>query len=37
MVKLIVKVPKSDDPQLVSEAEKIDGFYSADVRKDLRL
>ncbi|MBW1786632.1 MAG: molecular chaperone DnaJ [Deltaproteobacteria bacterium] len=37
MVKLIVKVPKSEDPQLIREAEKIDAFYGADIRKDLRL
>ena len=37
MVKLIVKVPKSEEPELLKEAEKIDAFYEGDVRRDLRL
>jgi molecular chaperone DnaJ len=37
MIKLIVKVPKSDAPEVVEAAEKMDPFYGSDVRKDIRL
>lgn len=37
MIKLIVKVPKSDDPGVVEAAEKMDRFYGWDVRRDIRL
>lgn len=37
MVKLIVKVPKTDAREVLEAAEKMDGYYGEDVRKDLRL
>jgi DnaJ-class molecular chaperone len=37
MVKLVVKVPKTDDPDILNAAEKMNGFYKEDLRKDIRL
>jgi hypothetical protein len=37
MVKLIVKVPKADNEELVSAARKLDEYYKEDVRKNLKL
>lgn len=37
MVKLIVKVPTTDDREILEAAEKMDRFYKGDVRKDIRL
>ena len=37
MVKLIVKVPKTDSREVLEAAEKMDSYYREDVRKDLRL
>jgi DnaJ-class molecular chaperone len=36
-VKLVVKVPKTDDPEVLKTVEKMDGFYKEDLRKDMRL
>ncbi|MDQ7784257.1 MAG: molecular chaperone DnaJ [Desulfomonilaceae bacterium] len=32
-----VQVPKSDDPEALSAAEKLERFYQGDLRKDIRL
>ncbi len=37
MVKLIVKVPTTDDRDILEAAENMDRFYKEDVRKDVRL
>jgi molecular chaperone DnaJ len=37
MVKLIVKVPKTNDPELLEAAKKMDRFYGDDVRRGIRL
>ncbi|MEA2038481.1 MAG: molecular chaperone DnaJ [Thermodesulfobacteriota bacterium] len=37
MVKLIVKVPTTDDREILEAAEKMDRCYKGDVRKDIRL
>mgnify|MGYP006277127121 FL=1 len=37
LVKLIVKVPRTDDPSALEAAAKMEEQYEADVRKDLRL
>lgn len=37
MVKLIVKVPKTDDREILQAAKKMDGLYREDLRKDIRL
>ena len=37
MVKLIVKIPKADNEELVSAAKKLDEYYKEDVRKNLKL
>ncbi len=37
MVKLIVKVPQTDDREILEAAEKMDRFYRGDIRKDIRL
>lgn len=37
MVKLIVKVPKTDDKEVLEAAEKMGKFYQEDLRKDIRL
>ena len=37
MVKLIVKVPKTDDREILEMVEKIDRHYKEDVRKDIHL
>lgn len=37
MVKLIVKVPKTDDDDVINAAKNLDTFYKEDVRKNLRL
>ncbi len=37
MVKLIVKVPKTDDSEVLEAAEKIDRSYEKDLRGDIRL
>ncbi|MGD2127621.1 MAG: molecular chaperone DnaJ [Desulfobacteraceae bacterium] len=37
MVKLIVKVPKTDDKEILEAVQKMDGLYKESVRKGLRL
>ncbi len=37
MVKLIVKVPKAYDEELMNAAKKLDEYYKEDVRKNLKL
>ncbi|MBW1803494.1 MAG: molecular chaperone DnaJ [Deltaproteobacteria bacterium] len=37
MVKLVVKVPKTDDREILEAVEKMDRFYEGDVRKDIKL
>jgi molecular chaperone DnaJ len=37
MVKLIVKVPKTDDREILEAAEKMDGYYAEDLRAGIRL
>ena len=37
MVKLIVKVPKADDEEIISAAKKMDAYYKEDVRKNVKL
>jgi DnaJ-class molecular chaperone len=36
-VKLVVKVPKTDDPAALKAVEQMDGYYKEDLRKDMRL
>ncbi len=37
MVKLIVKVPQTDAPDVLDAAEKMGAFYDGDVRKNIQL
>jgi len=37
MVKLVVKVPKTDDREILDAAKKMDGFYKGDLRAGIRL
>jgi DnaJ-class molecular chaperone len=37
MVKLIVKVPQTDDKRMLEAAREMDGHYKEDLRKDIRL
>jgi molecular chaperone DnaJ len=37
MVKLIVKVPKTDDREILEAAEKMDRYYAEDLRAGIRL
>jgi molecular chaperone DnaJ len=37
MVKLVVKVPQTDDKAILEAVEKMDGFYQEDLRKYIRL
>jgi molecular chaperone DnaJ len=37
MVKLVVKVPRTDDGEILEAAEKMDRFYKDDLRRDIRL
>jgi len=37
MVKLIVKVPKTDDREILEAVRKMDRYYEEDVRRSLRL
>jgi molecular chaperone DnaJ len=37
MVKLVVKVPQTDDREVLEAVEKMDRFYDGDVRRDLRV
>ena len=37
MVKLVVKVPVTDDKEILEPVKKLDGFYEKDVRSDIRI
>lgn len=37
MVKLVVKVPQTDDREILDAVEKMDRFYKGDIRGDIRL
>ncbi|MBW1779429.1 MAG: molecular chaperone DnaJ [Deltaproteobacteria bacterium] len=37
MVKLIVKVPKTDDKEILETVTKMNGLYEKDVRSDIRI
>ena len=37
MVKLVVKVPKTDDKEILKTVEKMDKLYQGDLRKEIRL
>jgi molecular chaperone DnaJ len=37
MVKLDVKVPKTDDPEVLEAAKKMDEYYNEDVRRNIKL
>ena len=37
MVKLVIKVPKTDDREILDAVKKLDGFYEGDLREDIRL
>jgi len=37
MVKLVVKVPQTDDKGVLDAVENMDRFYKTDLRKDIRL
>jgi DnaJ-class molecular chaperone len=36
MVKLVVKVPKTDDGEILAAVKKMDRLYEGDLRKDIR-
>jgi DnaJ-class molecular chaperone len=36
LVKLVVKVPRTDDGEILAAVKKMDGLYEGDVRKDIR-
>jgi len=37
MVKLVVRVPKTDDGEILEAVKKMDRLYEGDLRKDIRL
>lgn len=37
MVKLVVKVPRTDNKEILEAVQKMDGYYEEDLRKDIRL
>ena len=37
LVKLVVKVPKTDDREVLDAVEKMDRFYREDIRGNIRL
>ncbi len=37
MVKLVVKVPRTDDPEILAAVQKMDGMYEEDVRGNIRI
>jgi DnaJ-class molecular chaperone len=37
MVKLIVKLPQTEDKEIIAAVRKMDRFYKEDLRKDIRL
>ena len=36
-IRLIVKIPKTDDKEILEAAKRMEGFYEKDVRGDIRL
>ncbi|MBW2709582.1 MAG: J domain-containing protein [Deltaproteobacteria bacterium] len=37
MVKLVVKVPQTEDPEILAAVQKMDGMYQGDVRSAIRI
>ncbi|MEE9420612.1 MAG: DnaJ C-terminal domain-containing protein, partial [Desulfatiglandaceae bacterium] len=37
LVKLVVKVPKTEDKDILEAVQKMDGLYEGDLRKDIRI
>jgi molecular chaperone DnaJ len=37
LIKLFVKVPKTEDPEIIEAVKKMDGLYDRDVRSDIRI
>ncbi|RLB12227.1 MAG: J domain-containing protein, partial [Deltaproteobacteria bacterium] len=37
LVKLVVKVPETDNKEILEAAEKMEAYYKGDVRQGLRL
>ncbi len=37
LVKLVVKVPKTEDKDILEAVKKMDGLYEGDLRKDIRI
>jgi molecular chaperone DnaJ len=37
MVKLVVKLPQTEDKEIIAAVRKMDRFYKEDLRKDIRL
>ena len=37
LVKLVVKVPKTEDKDILEAVQKMDGLYDGDLRKDIRI
>jgi molecular chaperone DnaJ len=37
MVRLVVKVPRTDDTEILEAAERMNAFYEGDLRKDIEL
>ncbi|HKI49584.1 MAG TPA: J domain-containing protein, partial [Desulfobacteria bacterium] len=37
MVKLVVKVPQTEDPEILAAVQKMDGMYKEDVRNAIRI
>jgi molecular chaperone DnaJ len=37
MVKLVVKVPRTDNKEILEAVQEMDGYYEGDLRKDIRL
>jgi molecular chaperone DnaJ len=37
LVKLVVKVPQTEDPEILAAAQKMDGMYKEDVRSAIRI
>jgi molecular chaperone DnaJ len=37
MVKLVVKVPKTDDREILKAVEKMDKLYKVNLRKEIKL
>ena len=37
MIKLVVKVPQTDDKDILEAVKKMDQFYKGDVRNGLKL